>query len=194
MINIQGLTKAKYLEVEDILNEENTNNIICITETQQKIDKTVESKGVKKHIAMRNMDDKKGGGLMILYREEEKMELKIEKSRSKDILDMKGNVMNKSVRLILAYLDCGIGNEAKVRNKLIIEEIENKLENTHEEAVMVLVDFNAHMGYLGYQIENENGRIVKELLNRQSLILLNSEEKCKGTYTWQRGEQKVLLT
>ena len=37
------------------------------------------SKGVKKHIAMRNMDDKKGGGLMILYREEEKMELKIEK-------------------------------------------------------------------------------------------------------------------
>ena len=79
MINIQGLTKAKYLEVEDILNEENTNNIVCITETQQKIDKTVESKGVKKHIAMRNMDDKKGGGLMILYREEEKMELKIEK-------------------------------------------------------------------------------------------------------------------
>ena len=42
-------------------------------------------------------------------------------------------------------------------------------------------DFNCHLGFLGYQEENENVRMTMEFINGNNLILLNSDEKCQGT-------------
>ena len=43
-------------------------------------------------------------------------------------------------------------------------------------------DFNCHLGFLGYQEENENGRMIMEFIDGNNLILLNSDEKCQGTF------------
>ena len=117
LINIQGLSKAKYIELEEMLNEENKMNIICITETQQKLDKIMESKGVTKFNKLRETKDKIGEGLMILHREDERIKLEVVITRSTDILIVKGRVMKKEIRIILVYLDCGVGNEVRVRNR-----------------------------------------------------------------------------
>ena len=61
VINIQGLTKQKYIELESILNDKSYNkNVIVITEKQQKIDKINPSKGAKILDSMREEKDKKG--------------------------------------------------------------------------------------------------------------------------------------
>ena len=37
------------------------------------------------------------------------------------------------------------------------------------------------------------GEMINEWIDTQDLILLNSDEKCNGTYTWGRMEQKSTL-
>ena len=66
LINIQGLTKPKAVELETILDN---NDIICLTETQQKVEKLNFSKGIKTLVNMREKHEKKGGGLMPIYKE-----------------------------------------------------------------------------------------------------------------------------
>ena len=54
--------------------------------------------------------------------------------------------------------------------------------------------FNCHLGFLGYQEENENGRMTIEFINGNILTLLNSDEKCLGTSTWGRaGNQRSAI-
>ncbi|MEL6646065.1 MAG: endonuclease/exonuclease/phosphatase family protein, partial [Pseudomonadota bacterium] len=191
-INIQGMSNMKLTEVEDMLNNENT-NIICLTETQLKVDRINVSRGVKKIDSMREEKDKKGGGLMILYKETDDVKLEKRESNSKDILEVFGKIKSTVLRVIIIYMDCGNNQEAKVRNRRIAEELENKLESRREEPTIIVGDFNAHLGYLGYQEENENGKRINELINRQGLTLINIDEKCSGVYTWQRGEQKSVI-
>ena len=57
LINIQGLTKAKYVEVEQLV--ENELDIICLTETQLKYDKFEMLKGIKKIESHRESNDRK---------------------------------------------------------------------------------------------------------------------------------------
>lgn len=54
-------------------------------------------------------------------------------------------------------------------------------------------DFNAHLGYLGHQTENENGKLVNQFIEESGLILMNLDDKCSGTYTWERGEWKSAI-
>lgn len=65
LINIQGLTQVKAVEIEQLFEE---HDILCLTETQQKFEKVNFSRDVGYITSMRDMQDKKGGGLMILYK------------------------------------------------------------------------------------------------------------------------------
>ena len=87
----------------------------------------------------------------------------------------------------------GNDNETKEHNKKIIEEIGQIVEEKEiqQKATIVLGDFNGHLGYLGNQEENMNGKLINKMI--QDLILLNIDSRCKGTYTWQRGEQKSAI-
>ncbi|XP_068250210.1 probable inactive protein kinase DDB_G0270444 [Palaemon carinicauda] len=76
---------------------------------------------------MRDFKDKKGGGLMVIYKDDKDIEMEKVNSKNLDILDLKGNILKKKVRLIVVYMDCGGNRE---------------------------------------------------------------DEKCKGTYTWERGDQR----
>ena len=195
MINIQGLTKQKYIEIEDMLSDKESNtNVIVLTETQQKIDKINPSKGAKIINNMREEKDKKGGGLMLVYRDMEEIELVKVETNSRDILEIKGKVYGKDIRIMVAYMDCAGDREGKERNVKIRAELEKRIEKVEDnEALIIMGDFNCHLGFLGYQEENENGRKIMELINNNNLILLNIDEKCQGTYTWERGNQKSVI-
>lgn len=190
LINIQGLSKEKYYEVEKLV--EKDLDIVCITEGQNKIDKIQNSIGIKRIETLREQKDKKGGGLMILTREG-KLELKKTQSRSNDILDVEGRVGNENIRLILLYMAAGGTAEAAARNRKIEEEVEQKIQSNEVNNLIVLGDLNGHLGILGEQIEDRNGRMIMKWMNEQNLVLLNIDEKCKGKYTWSARKSKSVI-
>lgn len=65
LINIQGLTQVKLL---DLINIMNPYTILCITETHQKYEHLQIPTEIKCIYSHRKMDDKKGGGLLIMYK------------------------------------------------------------------------------------------------------------------------------
>ena len=88
----------------------------------------------------------------------------------------------------------GNDNETKDHNKKIVEEIGQILEEREiqQKATIVLGDFNGHLGYLGNQEENMNGKLIDKMIQEEDLILLNIDSRCKGTYTWQREEKSAI--
>ena len=149
---------------------------MCLTETQKKVDDIKIVKDVKIIQTMREMQDRKGGGLLIMYKEKEKYDLQKMTTRSTEILHVEGEI-------------------GKEHNKKIIEEIGRIVEEKEiqQKATIVLGDFNGHLGYLGNQEENMNGKLINKMIQEEDLILLNIDSRCKGTYTWQRGEQKSAI-
>ena len=67
LVNVQGLTKPKVVELEKLLMEKC--ELVCLTETQQKYKKVTFSKGINTVDSMRKSTDKKGGGLLMMYKE-----------------------------------------------------------------------------------------------------------------------------
>ena len=143
---------------------------------------------------MREMQDRKGGGLLIMYKENEKYDLQKMTTRSTEILHVEGEIGKEQIRIVLVYMKTGNDNETKEHNKKIIEEIGQIVEEKEiqQKATILLGDFNGHLGYLGNPEENMNGKLINKMI-QEDLILLNIDSRCKGTYTWQRGEQKSAI-
>ena len=99
------------------------------------------------------------------------------------------------IRLILVYFDVGKEKEGTGagRNRKIRAEIERAMEDNNSEGLIILGDFNAHLERLDGRKTDENGRMVLEWIDSWDLILLNGDEKCKGTYTWIRGNSKTAI-
>ena len=144
---------------------------------------------------MREMQDRKGGGLLIMYKEKEKYDLQKMTTRSTEILHVEGEIGKEQIRIVLVYMKTGNDNETKKHNKKIIEEIGQIIEEKEiqQKATIVIGDFSGHQGYLGNQEENMNGKLINKMIQEEDLILLNIDSRCKGTYTWQRGEQKSAI-
>ena len=73
LLNVQGLTEDKWI---GILEETGDDSIMCLTETQKKVDDIKIVKDVKIIQTMREMQDRKGGGLLIMYKEKEKYDFR----------------------------------------------------------------------------------------------------------------------
>ena len=86
LVNVQGLTELKLFELEGIL--QNRCEIMCLTETQQKRQKLVESEGIEKIEGMRELQDKKGGGLLFLWKQKDKFRATRTPTECKDILNV----------------------------------------------------------------------------------------------------------
>ena len=102
LINTQGLTKQKLMELEKMLSS--NCDILCLTETHQRYDKLDIDRNLVKVESMRKGQDKKGGGLMIIYKKSSSIKLDIIPSRSADILDVQGTIAGRKVRMILVYM------------------------------------------------------------------------------------------
>jgi len=59
--------------------------------------------------------------------------------------------------------------------------------------ILLIGDFNGHIEGLGRQNEDVNGKMIKEILNKHNLILMNLDNKCEGMITWQKAEQKSVI-
>ena len=79
--------------------------ILCLTETQQKVDSVNFSKGIQYETSMRSNDDKKGGGLMILYHESNDVTtVKKYTDTHSDVLVVKLKVYDKYLMIVLVYM------------------------------------------------------------------------------------------
>ncbi len=180
LLNVQGLTNAKMYELEKLIKSEQ--ELLCLTETQQKIDKIKMSQNLRKLENMRQEKDRKGGGLMIIWQEGKNIELNKVDTLNKDLLYVRGNIGNTSIAIILVYMSV----QDKERNENMETEIRKIIEKLEDENVILLGDFNGHVGYIGDQELNNNGNIVLNIQEQNNLILLNGDDKCEGTYTWNR--------
>lgn len=192
MINIQGFTNCKYLEIHEQIQPR---CMVCLTETQKKVDDIRVAQGVKILSSMREMEERKGGGIMILYREEENFYFEKKKQEHADCLDARGKIGKEEFNLSLVYLRTGNENEVIENNKTILRHLMRKAEEAEQRQQMYIAagDFNGHLGYLGQQSENENGRWINNFIEESGLILMNIDAKCIGVYTWERGDTKSAI-
>ena len=97
LINIQGLTQIKASEIEELVSE---NSLFCITETQQRYNKIRFMDNTKYISVMREKEDKKGGGIMVVYKESENVEVKEIKTRDSDVLYVECNYFGYTFSLL----------------------------------------------------------------------------------------------
>lgn len=191
LLNIQGLTKPKLVEIEQLITDKF--DIVCLTETQQKEDRIDIRDNIIKIESMRELKDKRGGGLMILHKKSEDIELNKVNTKNSDILYVEEKIMKNKVKIVLVYFSVVKKPEDKERNLRLKREIECAIESSTEEPLIILGDLNGHIGFLGEQKINENGYIITEWLCTYDLTLLNCDDKCKGLYTWGRRNQKSVI-
>lgn len=130
---------------------------------------------------------------MIIYKRNSNTRLEIIHSTNDDILDVQGDIETKKVRIILVYMSVENQPQDIERNKKIQSELENKIENTEDRALMILGDFNGHTNFLGEQREDRNGKFVTNLVNSTNMVMLNCDDRCKGVYTWGRRGQRSAI-
>ena len=68
-------------------------------------------------------------------------------------------------------------------------QLEKEYATCSDMPVMIIGDFNAHVGNGEYGIKgnsdkvNRNGRKLLDLMERRDLILVNNSDQCKGLWT-----------
>ena len=177
LLNIRGLNTKK---LEELYNSVNfgENDLVCLTETHEKYSSVRIPDCYHYVVRRRDINDKKGGGLMIQMGKEIKHNL--HSTDCSDLLFIDTEIGNKKVKVILVYMDV----VSEERNIKIRKELDDILENcTDEDNIVVLGDFNGHLGFIGPQEINRNGRYVLEIMERYNLILLNGDDKCNGEIT-----------
>ena len=98
------------------MQEEIYTSIFCFTETKvDSIDfKPIGVRLITKH---RKKSEKKGGGLMIGFKEDKKTVMEEIKVESNDILAIEGKIRGCKVRIILVYMDSTKKKQGKDYNK-----------------------------------------------------------------------------
>ena len=98
---------------------------------------------------------------------------------------------------MLVYFSAGNSEEDKQRDGLIRKECEKLIQScTDSEKLIVLGDFNGHIGFIGQQNIDRNGVMVIDCLNDFNLILINGDERCVGQHSLHGADRikRVLLT
>ena len=170
---------AKLTELLEAISESRQlSYLLCLTETHEKFGK-VNIPELYCHFAKRRKEgDKKGGGLMSLFENNVKVEM-IE-TRSDDILCFSVWISNVKIFIILVYMDV----KDQGRNDKIKREVLDILEDMGmDDNVMVLGDFNGHLGIIGEQQLDKNGKYVFDLMEKYNLVLMNGDDRCQGVTT-----------
>ena len=178
LLNIRGITESKLTQLMDSL-KDYPNNLICLTETHEKFGKVNVPCGYSQIVKRRDSEDKKGGGLMILIDKNFECELTEIATESPDILCAKISRGGTEIVIFLVYMDV----KDNKRNTDLQHELNVMIEQNEDNKKIILGDFNAHTGYLGSQERNKNGRYIDEMVGNHNMILLNSDDRCKGETT-----------
>ena len=170
------------------------NSLICLTETQNKYLSVNFEQNTGCKYSFRNMTDKKGGGIVLIYKKDGNIAVNTEvTSGSKDVLCMICTFENFSFAIITVYLD----TKDVDRNVKLMTEINKAMESINKIRnnipLLLVGDFNAHIGIVGKQSVNANGHLVLDMMERHNFILLNADLNCDGEMTWSRGLQSSAI-
>ena len=130
---------------------------------------------------------------MIIHKNDQNFDMQQEQGNNKDLLILRGKFKNQNTTIILVYLSVVKGEEERKNNQQIQREIKKYINKYEDDIWILLGDFNGHIGIIGEQPQNLNGKIVLDLMSECRLVLVNATEKCNNTYTWSRGEQKSAI-
>ena len=112
---------------------------------------------------MRDINDKKGGGLMMIVDELDDIAMDRFTSNCRDVLGVRMEMGSFHFAMILVYLDM----RDAVRNAKIYEEIDRIMAEIPEGVGKLVVgDFNGHVGFLGDQEVNGNGTMILDFMER----------------------------
>ena len=93
---------------------------------------------------MRELNDKKGGGLSIIHNANTYVEITKEKERHKDVLHATCIANKVKFNIILTYL----ATNDEGRKQAITRHIDSILQQHEEEPTIFLGDFNGHLGFI----------------------------------------------
>ena len=182
-INVQGLTKSKLLELQEFVDYR---TILCLAETQHKFDKLNVREDLEKYICMRNLNSKKGGGIMVIKKKDTNIKVKNVFSIHEDCMIIECQVRGLKFKLVTTYF------QSNDENDKIASQLKTFLEMNEDELVLVVGDFNAHIGILGERI-NKNGKLLEDLIEQSNLVNLNRTPECSGKITRNIREQKTTI-
>ena len=109
---------------------------------------------------------------------------------SKNVLVVESNLGKSRVRYINAY---GVQETAPISDKMdFLSILDQEIENAFSNQSLVCMQMDGN-GKFGKEIINgdpneisANGRLLLDLINRKSLVIVNSTDKCKGVITRMR--------
>jgi len=182
------LTQPKMIEIENLLETNDNINVYCLVETHQTRNSIKTRESTKYLSKMRNISDKKGGGLLIIWKDENLMFEEII-FQNPDILAVNININKQHFILILVYV---ASNDDK-RNILIYKDLEKLYDKYKDEKLLFLGDFNGHIEILGNQKINQNGKKLMSFIDRFNLYILNLDQNCSGEITWKRNEMESVI-
>merc|ERR1712030_268990 len=129
--------------IENFIKDKEHTCIFCLTET--KVDSLAfDPQGVKLFTKHRSKEEKKGGGLIIGFKEDKEVKLEEIEIDDNDILALEGVVRGDKTRIILSYFDSSknkSGDEYE-RNRDMQRKIEELMKVEPEVALIVLGDIN----------------------------------------------------
>ena len=95
LLNTRGWDDEKYLEIENnFISNNDITTIMILTEVQTRQLKTG-TRNTTIYTKLRKKGNKKGGGIMILHRNNEEIELEERKTLHKDLLILEGKIKGK---------------------------------------------------------------------------------------------------
>ena len=159
LLNVQGLTAVKAVELQEVVGEETELVLLCLTETQQKYKKVDFREDIQCVEKMREMDDKKGGGLTALMRKRQAFTMRQLNCEDPDVMRVEVSLQSVVLNIMVVYVDGKLKNKAENTYKCLDREMQTLREN---ETMVILGDFNGHVGFLGKQDLDAGG---KRLLN-----------------------------
>ena len=159
-------------------------------ETHEKFNRVEWGEGVEYISSMRGQDDKRGGGISLIKGKNGCAWEKADYSCS-DILMGRLNLWKLSIYILLVYIDV----KDRERNANIYENLNIGMEVavSSEMPIIIMCDFNGHVGFLRNQERSYNGTKMLEFTERWNLIMMNCDVKCKGTFARIEGNNKSVI-
>ena len=106
VLNIRGLNKTKYSELEETFFKNNEEiNIVCLTETQNRHEKVKIHDKLSTHFAMREKGEKKGGGIQVIYLRTKQLRIEKIENKNKNLLELEGEIKGFDLKMIIVYFD-----------------------------------------------------------------------------------------
>ena len=165
------MLEPKYIEIENTLENDIDNiNIFCLVETQQTRNSIKTRDGTKYLSQMREKSDRKGGGLLVIWKNEE-LAMEHIVSDHPDILVSHVNIRKLDFILIIVY----ISTNDELRNINIYKELKKITSKYVNKKLIFLGDFNGHIEILGKQKLNKNGKTLLKFVEDNNLNILNLE-------------------